>query len=143
MKDKPEPPKERPTEGTASFAAEGVLREALVKLWEQARMRKVERIGRLSIRMFEAGDGFRMLVPIGAVSGARKQVTMQGGYETREGDEFSFEFEGPVGDAQPVREFLEPQLRDGKGRDLEVKFELTFADGLAMTGDAAEKLTER
>ena len=93
--------------------------------------------------MFEAGDGFRLLGPIGAVSGAAKTVRMEGGYETREGGEFMFEFSGPVEDAQPVREFIEPQLRDGEARNLEVRFELAFAEGLAMRGDAAEKLTER
>ena len=132
-----------PEPGTEAFTAEGVLKEALVQLWEQARARKVERIGNLTIRMFEAGDGFRLLGPIGAVSGAKKTVRMEGGYETREGGEFMFEFSGPVQDAQPVREFIEPQLRDGEARNLEVRFELAFAEGLAMRGDAAEKLTER
>ena len=132
-----------PEPGTESFTAEGVLKEALVRLWEQARTRKVEQIGHLTIRMFEAGDGFRLLGPIGAVSGAAKTVRMEGGYETREGGEFMFEFSGPVQDAQPVREFIEPQLRDGEARNLDVRFELAFTEGLAMRGDAAEKLTER
>ena len=136
--------KEQPPQpGTESFTAEGVLKEALVQLWEQARARKVEQIGNLTIRMFEAGDGFRLLGPIGAVSGAKKTVRMEGGYETREGGEFMFEFSGPVQDAQPVREFIEPQLRDGEARNLDVRFELAFVEGLAMRGDVAEKLTER
>ena len=54
-----------------------------------------------------------------------------------------FEFTGPVQDAQPVREFIEPQLRDGEARNLEMRFELIFADGLPMRGDAGEKLSER
>ena len=132
----PEPP-------PGSFTAEGVLREALVRLWEQARAKEVERIGALKIRMFESGDAFRLLGAIGAVSGAEKVVTITGGYETRDGGSFMLEFRGPVPDAQPVREFLEPQLRDADSRDLQAGFELTFADGLAMKGDAAEKLTER
>ena len=67
-----------------SFTAEGVLKEALVRLWEQARAKKVESIGVLTIRMFEAGDAFRLLGAVGAVSGADKIVTITGGYETRE-----------------------------------------------------------
>ena len=136
--------KEQPPElGTESFTAEGVLKEALVQLWEQARARKVEQIGNLTLRMFEAGDGFRLLGPVGAVSGAKKTVRLEGGYETREGGEFMFEFSGSVQDAQPVREFIEPQLRDGEARNLEVRFEFAFTEGLATRGDAAEKLTER
>ena len=127
----------------ASFAAEGLLKEALIQLWEQARAGDVDRIGVLAIRMFEAGDAFRLLGAVGAVSGAEKTVTFEGGYETRNGGSFELEFRGPVADAQPVREFIEPQLRDASARTLQAGFELVFAEGLAMQGDAAEKLTER
>ena len=129
--------------GVGSFTAEGILREALVRLWEQARAKRVEAIASLSIRLFEAGDAFRLLGAVGAVSGAGRIVTMEGGYETRDGGTFELEFRGPVSDAQPVREFLEPQLRDAGSTDLKAGFELTFEDGLSMNGDAAEKLTER
>ncbi|MYA59587.1 MAG: ATP-binding protein [Chloroflexi bacterium] len=126
-----------------SFTAEGVLREALVRLWEQARAKKAASIAVLTIRMFEAGDAFRLLGAIGAVSGAERIVTITGGYETRDGGSFELEFRGPVSDAQPVREFLEPQLRDASSRNLEAGFELTFESGLPMDGDTAEKLTDR
>ena len=99
-----------------SFTAEGVLKEALIQLWEQVRANGVETIGVLTIRMFEAGDAFRLLGAVGAVSGAEKQVTITGGYETREGGSFELEFRGPVVDAQPVKEFLEPQLRDASSK---------------------------
>ena len=127
----------------ASFAAEGLLKEALIRLWEQARAGDVDRIGVLTVHMFEAGDAFRLLGAVGAVSGAEKTVTFEGGYETRNGGSFELEFRGPVADAQPVREFIEPQLRDASARTLQAGFELVFAEGLAMQGDAAEKLTER
>ena len=142
----PEPPQppEPPAPVPGSFAAEGILKEALVQLWEQARAHGVDRIGVLTIRMFEAGDAFRLLGVVGAVSGADKIVTFKGGYETRDGASFVLEkFQGPVPDAQPVKEFLEPQLRDAIDTNLQAGFELTFADGLSMKGDAAENLTER
>ena len=126
-----------------AFTAEGVLREALLKLWEQARAGGVDRIGELTIRMFEAGDGFRLLGAVGAVAGADKVVTINGGYGTSAGGSFQLEFSGPVADAQPVREFLESQLRGAAERSLEVSFELTFAAGLPLAGDAAEQFTKR
>ena len=126
-----------------SFTTEGLLREALVRLWEQARAKDVEAIHVVTVRIFEAGDAFRLLGAIGAVSGAEKIVSIAGGYETRDGGSFELKFRGPVLDAQPVWEFLEPQLRDASSRNLEAGFELTFEDGLSMEGDAAEKLTER
>jgi len=132
-----------PGAAPGSFTAEGVLKEALVQLWEQARAKDVENIGVLTIRMFEAGDAFRLLGAVGAISGAEKTVTITGGYETREGGSFELEFRGPVPDAQPVKEFLEPQLRDASSKNLEAGFQLTFGEGLSMHGDAAEKLTER
>ena len=128
---------------SSSFTAEGILKETLVQLWEQARAKSVEVIGVLTIRIFEAGDAFHLLGAIGAVSGAEKIVTIAGGYETREGGSFELEFRGPVPDAQLVKEFLEPQLRDASSSNLQAGFELTFTDGLAMRGDAAETFTER
>ena len=132
----PEPP-------PGALTAEGVLRDALTQIWEQARGRRFARIGWLTIRLFEAGDAFRLLGSVGAAQGAEKVVTLAGGYETRDGGSFQIEFRGPVADAQPVREFLEPQLRDASATSLEAGFELTFADGLPMAGGAAETLTER
>ena len=132
-----------PPPASGSVTAEGVLRDALVQLWEHARAQRIDKVGMLSIRMFEAGDAFRLLGAIGAVSGATKVVTIAGGYETREGGSFELEFTGPVADAQPVKEFLDPQLRDANSRSLEVGFALTFEDGLSMQSDAAEKLTDR
>ena len=79
-----------------SFAAEGILKDALVRSWEQVRAKKVESIEGLSIRMFEAGDAFRLLGAVGAVSGAEKIVTISGGYETRDGGSFELDFRGPV-----------------------------------------------
>ena len=133
----PEPPP--PTE----VAAEGVLREALTRLWELARGKRMEGIGKLSIRLFEPTDGFRLLGSVGAARDAEKIVKIEGGYETRDGGSFRLEFEGPVSDAQPVREFFEPQLRDARHREFQIEFELTFAERLPLADGAPEALTEQ
>ena len=126
-----------------TFNAEGILKEALVQLWEKARAKDVEAIGNLSIKLFEAGDAFRILNAVGGVSSAGKTVELTGGYETTEGGSFELVFRGSVSDAQPVKEFLEPQLRAASTQTIETAFQLTFAEGLSMEGDAAEKITER
>ena len=59
------------------------------------------------------------------------------------GDHSRWSSPGRWQDAQPVREFLEPQLRAAQSQDLEVRFALTFESGLPMQGDAAEKLGDR
>ena len=132
-----------PPPSAGRFTAEGVLKDALAQLWEKARAKRVDMIGTLTIRMFDAGDAFRLLGTVGAVSGAEKVVALKGGYETSDRGTFELEFRGPVPDAQPVKEFLEPQLRSAQSRTVEASFELSFADGLALEGDAAETLTDR
>ncbi len=137
------PDTSRPSTPDGAFSAEGLLKEALTKLWEQARGRGVDAIGRLHIRLFEARDAFRLLGAVGSVSGATKTVTFTGGYETPEGGLFELEFKGPVSDAQPVREFLEPQFLAAADRNLDAEVELQFATGLALAGNEAEQLAER
>jgi hypothetical protein len=132
------------TTGAAIFKAEALLREALTRLWEQARAARVEKIRTLTIRMFDASDAFRLLGVVAAVRGAdRKEVVFEGGYETNAGSSLVVEYRGSPTDAQPLKDFLDPQLRAAKEKNLQARFEIAFADGLVMTGDAAEKLTEQ
>ena len=130
-----------PTAGV--FSAEGVLGDALVQLWEQARSKRVETIAVVKIRMFDASDAFRLLGAVGAVSGTRKLVGLTGGYETADGGTFELQFRGPVADAEPVKEFLQQQLRGAKSTTVEATFDLSFTEGLPMAGDAAQTLTDR
>ncbi len=132
-----------PQSGHKRFEAQGVLREALVRLWEQARAAKVAKIGGLEIKMYEAGDAFKLLGAVGALSNATKKVSLVGGYGTKEDSEFQFEYRGLVDDAKPVKEFLDAQFRAAKEQNLEAAFELRFDQGLDLAGDAADKLTEK
>ena len=150
-KDTPELPKpkagvggERPELGVeaSQLSAEGPLREALVRLWEQARDKDVESIGQLCIRLFEASDAFRLLSVVGRIAGVDKKVVIEGAYEPPNGGSCELRFEGSVPDAQPVREFLAPQLRATSETTLEASIELTYRDGLAMQGNAPEQLAE-
>jgi hypothetical protein len=123
--------------------AEGVLKEALTQLWEKSRARKIERIHLLRIRMFDAGDAFKLLGVVGSVQGATKVVKLNGGYETAEGGRLEFDFTGPSTDAQVLKEFLDPQLRAAAEKTLNADFELQFEGGLAVATDAPERLAER
>ncbi len=140
---KPPGPSPLPPSGVWTDVVEAVLKQALITLWEKARKAKVEKIGKLSIRIFDAGDAFMLTGAISSVSGATKIVKMDGGYETKDGAEMSIDFTGPVGDALPVKDFLNAQMKAAKTRNLNSDFTIIFNDGLAMAGDAPEKLTER
>lgn len=132
-----------PVPATDQLFAEGVLKEALTQLWEKVRTRRIERVQVVRIRLFDASDAFKLLGVVGSVPAARKTVTLKGEYETAEGATFRCEFTGPSTEALPVKEFLDPQLRAAREKTLEAEFELRLENGLAMTGDAPERLAER
>jgi hypothetical protein len=131
------------TPGPESFTHEGVLREALRILWEKARATGIKQIRQLTIRPFERVDAFKMLAIVGGISGAKVWVNFEGEYGTQAGGEFRFTFEGPVEDALPVKDFLGPQYRAAVDPGLVATFNLSFANGLSLDGDGADKLTER
>ena len=136
-------PPPAPPPPPTDLSAEGVLKEALTQLWEKARARKHARLATVTIRMFEAGDAFRLLGVVGTVAGAQKQVKLTGGYETADGGKLELEFSGPATDASALKEFLEPQLRAAREKDLQATFELRFDGGLALSGDAPEQLSAK
>ncbi|QRM31085.1 ATP-binding protein [Microvirga sp. VF16] len=130
--------------GQSRFTAEGPLREALIRLWEQAQAKRVERLGQLTIRMFDAGDAFRLIGVVAAVRGAdAKKVHLEGGYETTGGSTIEVRYEGTPTDAQPLKDFLDPQLRAASEKTLEARFEITFSEGLPVSSEGTEKLTEQ
>ena len=138
----PDPPPPDPEPPDTKFRAEGVLREALVQLWEQVRGQNVERVARLRIRLLDAGDAFPLLSAVSRIPGAEKMVALKGGYETRDGGTCELEFEGPAPEAQPVREFLRPQLLAAVSTSLDARITLIFRDGLAMHDQAPEQLAD-
>lgn len=126
-----------------ALTEEGVLKEALTKLWERARARKFSHIRSMELRLFDATDAFRLLGLVSAVQGATKQVFLTGGYETTDGGTLQIDFTGPPSDAQPIKEFLEPQLRAAKDKDITARFDIQFdGAGLTLAGDATETFTQ-
>ncbi len=127
----------------SGITAEGPLKEALASLWEQARTRKLGMIGALILKLYDPTDAFRVMAMVGSLPKTTKAAHIAGGYETADGGTLEINFDGPVNDAQPLKEFLEPQLRAAKEKDLEVILTVTFTDGLDLSGTEPEKLTER
>ena len=127
-----------------SFAAEAPLREALTQIWEKARSQEVESLRWIKLRVFDMGDAFKLLKAINtAVTGLDKNVTLQAEYETKQGSSLGLKFEGQVAEAQEIQEFLQPQLRAASEASLETTFELIYSNGLALSSDEPEKMTER
>ena len=137
----PEPDPDPKPESATQITAEGVLKEALIRIWETARGKKFDVITTIELKIFDASDGFKLLGPIGTIKNAQKKATITGDYETQDGSEFSIEFKGTVQDAQPVKEFLEPQLRAASTKDISIGFHVVFTDGLSLNGDDPERLS--
>jgi len=98
----------------------------------------------LDIKVFDPTDGFRLLGVVSGIQQAEKGVSIPGGYETKDGGTLEIDFSGGCEDAQPLKDFLEPQLRAAKDKTLDLGFTIAFADaGLSLSGEAPAKLGER
>jgi hypothetical protein len=139
----PETPTTTPFPEIQTVTAEGVLKEALTRIWEAARSRQFGKIASLQLKMFDPGDAFKLLGLINAIPRSEKSVEITGEYETKGGSELTIEFKGSVQDAQPVKDFLDPQIRAAADKDVTVLFEIRFSEGLDLSGEEPEKLTER
>ena len=136
-----EPPS--PAASAKTVSAEGVLKEALTRIWEKARGAKFGKIALLELKIYDPGDGFKLLGLINTIAKSTKKAKIEGDYETSEGSELSIEFNGTVQDAQPVKDFLDPQLRAAKEKNVTLEFLVEFSDGLDLAGEEPEKLTQK
>ncbi len=140
----PPPPDPVPPDPVPVLEAEGILRAALIQLWEQVRAdSKVRKIGELTIRIFEAELGFRLLRVGASVPKARKSAAIDASYESEGGGTLELEFVGPISDAKPVTDFLEPQFRAATETRASISLTLSYPNGLTVGGNDLEKLTER
>jgi hypothetical protein len=126
-----------------SVSAEGVLKEALARIWEMARSRKFTAIAVLQLTIYDHSDGFKLLGLINAIPKSEKTVTIEGDYVTAQGSTMGCEFTGVIQDAQPVKDFLEAQLRAATEKNGKVGFEIRFTEALPLDQGEPEKLTER
>lgn len=123
--------------------AEGVLKEALNRIFEQALARKVSSISRLSIRVFEPSDGFRLLGVVGAIRTAEVRMDIKGEFETAQGSTVAVTFDGVPQDALPLKDFLDPQLKLAAEKDITIVFRMFYKEGLPTSGEGAAKLVEQ
>jgi len=103
----------------------------------------VNKLGELTVRIFDAGVGFPLIRVAASVPKARKSATIEASYKSMEGGDLELRFDGPVSDVPPIIEFLDPQLRAASETNAEVSLMLYFPDGLILDGQEPEKLTER
>ncbi|MGH1591128.1 hypothetical protein ACRBEV_25590 [Methylobacterium phyllosphaerae] len=125
------------------FAAEGVLKEALRKVFEQARAAKLAQVDRVTVRIFEYGDAFKLIPVAGSIGEAKRLVTLSGAFETTDNSKMEFEFSGSTTDASAVRDYFERQFKAAKEATLNAALDFEFDSGLALDGDPVEKFIEK
>ncbi len=125
------------------FKAEAPLREALTKIWEDAQSAKVSKLKSLSLRVFDPTDAFKLIGAIAQVTNAEKEVKISAEYETNDGSSFQIEFTGKPTDAQPIKDFLQPQLRAAADKDLDTTLLLTYPNGLDLNSKEPANLSEK
>lgn len=138
-----EKPPAPPAPGVQQFSAEAPLKEALTRIWEEARGKKVLKLRALWLRVFDKGDAFKLLSAAKQVPNAERRVELKAEYETKAASALAMEFTGTLDDAEPLKEFLESQFRGAAETELHVRYEFVFSGGLDLSTDAPEKLTER
>lgn len=125
------------------FRAEAPLREALSRIWDQARQAKAQAIARLTLRVFNHDDAFKLLPAVTAVRDALRTVSFNATYETKDGSALELHFSGRLEEAPPVREFLAAQFRAASDKTFDCRYELAFDVSMKLDGDEPEKLTEK
>ena len=135
------PPPPKP--GVVQLRVEAPLREALTRIWEQARQAQLQKVSELRLRIFDNQDAFKLLAVVGRIAASEKRVEWEAEYETVKKSTLELRFSGHPEDAQPVKEFIDAQLRGAGEKSLSTRYVLSFAEGLPLDGDAPEKLTEQ
>jgi hypothetical protein len=126
-----------------TFTAQGVLKEALKQVMDQARGVPLERLDRISVRLFESGDGFKLVPVANSISGAKKSVKLEGEFLTSQDSTMTFEFEGTAQDASAMKDYLEPQFRAAKEQDLKTTLVFDFDGGLSLISEDGDKFIEK
>ena len=125
------------------FKAEGVLKEALRRVLEQAKSAKLTKVDRIVIRLFECGDAFKLIPIINTIPGTKRLAHLSGAFTTTQESVMGFEFRRVAQDASTMKDYLEPQFRAAKENDLKTTISFDFDGGLSLDGDPAEKFVEK
>lgn len=136
-------PTSEASDDVRKFVAEGVLREALRRVFEQVRSARIERIDTLAVRVFEYADAFRLIPVANAISGAKKTVEIGGEFYTTDDSNMKFEFSGTAKVAGLIKEYLEPQFRAAKESDMKSRIEFAFDGGMSVEETVAEAFIEK
>lgn len=132
-----------PADEPGQFVAEDALRAALTSVFEKARQAGMKSARKLRIRPFDPQDALKLLSVLNAIPNATKLLKLQSEIETSDGSNIQIVFQGSIAEALPLKDYLDPQLRAAKDKELQCTCEIVFEPLLSLAGDAPQKLIER
>lgn len=122
---------------------EGLLKEVLIRIWEDARKAGFSAIGEMQISIYDVQDAFVLLGPTGTIAHCEKTVQMDGSLETADGSTLSTVFEGTHAAALQIKDFLLPQFRAAAEKTFSMTIALSFANGLILTQTSTDSFTDK
>jgi hypothetical protein len=140
----PELPGFKPAEPPPlELSAQGPLAQALADLWDKARKAKVGSIATLKVRLFDAGATWKVHQAMATLQEANVTCHFEAGIEADGIDEFELKFTGRVDKANPVKSFLDAQIRAAEESEFRAEYSLAFKQPLSLKDGAADAFAKR
>ena len=119
---------DKPEFDLLSVCASGIPRHAIRNVLDELRKHYVSTISKMRIESED--DVFPFLSIAGRIRECKADLEIEGNYQTNAGGTFRFDFAGALKDAEPVLEFVKPQLRIVQIGNISVKLDISFKDGI-------------
>ncbi|GBE30120.1 hypothetical protein BMS3Bbin04_01146 [bacterium BMS3Bbin04] len=144
----PVPNEPTPPSGVWTFNKEDILKAALSQLWESARAKEVEALGKITLRFLFTEDALKSVEAVSGIPGGKKTLELTGGYEVAGGpdaggSDVAIEFSGRLEDGKAVRNFLRQQFQGLEVKELKMEYRLSFPDGLLTDEETAAIVTKK
>ncbi|HOE12788.1 MAG TPA: DUF499 domain-containing protein [bacterium] len=135
----PEPPKPpKPPQKPVEFTTEGPLNQALTELWEKVRKADVKSIQKLIVKFYEASAASKVHLAVATLQDVEISCCYEVSIEAEGITRLEIKYEGNVPKANPVRSFLDQQIRSSKDCDFEADYTMVFPEGLSLAKGVPE-----
>lgn len=111
---------------------EGILKEALTRIWEDARKAGFSAIGEMQISLYDVQDAFVLLGPIGGLPQCEKKVQMTEIWKPRMAARFPLFLKERTRRPCRSRTSWLPQFRAAADKTMTMTIALTFTNGLSL-----------
>jgi hypothetical protein len=119
-----------------------MLQTALAEIWKQARAASCTCIGKITVSLYDAPSTWKVHGPMVTEKSAEIGCKFDATMSNEAVRKLTVYYDGEVSKATAVKSFLEPLLKTMPEKNFESTYALAFADGLALDGNAPEKLAE-